>query len=494
MDKWLSHPTALKIISVILGVLLFAIVHVDPETSPQSVTSNIDTKVIEAVTIAPVGLDTEKYVLTAMEPTVARLVVEGRISTLRTAANEEYIVNVDLEGIEPGLHELPLTSKLPRNIKEVELSPRKVMVQIEELVTKSFDVQVLASGQPAEGYVLGTPEVVSDTGSMVQVTLPKDDMSRVGLVAVTLDVAGADKTVVNKKASIVVYDNNGVEIPGAVIEPGTVHAEAPITLPFKSVPLQIRYTGTLDSELSLVSVKPVPDEITIYAQQSQLDATAIFDGIVLDLSKVKGSGQVKVKALPVDGIASVFPAEVTLDVVVERTATRTFSALPITISGLENGLTAEFQEPVSGMMSMVLSGAEAVLQDVKATDIGLQAKVEGLPPGVHSVPLEIDLPPYVEPVLGDGQQLTVKIEIVDETAANNDNGSSGNDLEVGGTPTDTPVSGTPIEEETEEEDGSIGEGSGDDGSGGSGNSASSRNANALADRSFLARTSHLGQG
>lgn len=482
MDKWLNHPTALKIVSVVLGLLLFAIVHIDPETSPQTVTSNIDTKVMEAVTIVPIGLDPEKYVLTAMEPTVARLVVEGRISTLRTAANEEYIVNVDLTNVGAGIHEVPLTVKLPRNIKEVELSPRKVNVRIEELVTKSFDVQVLTEGQPAAGYVLGTPAVLSEAGSMVEVTLPKDDMDRVGIVAATLIVEGADKTAVNKKAKVVVYDKEGEAIGGADVLPATVHVEAAVTLPFKKVPLQIRYTGALGDGLSLVSVKPEMDEVTVYAQQAELDQLTIYDGVVLDLSKVKESGVVKVKTAAVDGIASVSPGEIGLDVVLERTVTRTFGDLPITVSGEAEGISAVVRNPATGRLSLAVRGAEAVLESLQAASIGVLAKVDGLPPGVHTVPLELDLPPYVEPVLDDGRPLTVSVEIIDETAVGSE--EPGNDVEVGGTP-----SGPPAGEEPDlPVDGEADGGSGDGGSGGSGNSSGNGSesgggsVNALVDR------------
>lgn len=447
MDKWLSHPTALKIISVLLGVLLFAVVHIDPETSPQTLTSSIDTKVIEAATIVPIGLDEEKYVLTAMEPTVARLVVEGKISNLRAATNADYVVNVDLSGVtKPGFQELPLTLKLPRGVKEVELSPRRVMVHIEEIVTKTFDAQVMTVGDPASGFVVGDPEIMSESGRSVQVTLPRDDMDRVGLVAATLDISDAEKTVVNKKAKLVVYDTEGQEIPNAVVQPSTIHAEVKVTLPFKQVPLQLRYSGELPEGMSLVSVKPSVDNVTVYATQEELDAISIYDGVVLDLSKVRQSGTIKVKAPPVDHIQAVNPGEIDLDIVVEVATTRKLSNVPITITGAGPGITAQIVTPVSGTIDLEISGAEAVLADVREDEVAVVAKVAGLDPGTHTVALELELPPYVQPVLADGQSLSATIEIIDTTASNG--GEEPEDIEVGGNPTSPP--------EEEHEDGSPG--------------------------------------
>lgn len=436
MDKWLTHPTSLKIISVLLAVLLFAVVHIDPETAPNTVTSSVDTKVIEAATITTTGLDEEKYVLTAMEPTVARIVVKGRISSLLAASPADYVVSVDLSRVKPGIQELPLSVKLPKGIEEVELSPRRVTVQIEEIVKKPFDVQVITEGDPAEGYVVGTPEILSEGGGVVEVTLPEDDMDKIGLVAVTMDVTGADKTVTNKKARVVVYDADGQEIPNAVVQPSTLHVEAKVTLPFKQVPLQIRYSGSLSEDLSLVSVKPNVDQVTVYAPQQELDAITVYDGAVLDLSKVKQSGVINVKAPPVDGIQDVNPGEIELEIVVESTTTRTLSNVPITLVGASDDLTAQIVTPASGTIDLTVNGAESVLEELTIADITVIANVTGLSAGSHSLPLELELPPYVQPVLTDGQALNATVMIAAGTA---DTGGDGEpDMEVGGTPTVPP--------------------------------------------------------
>ncbi|MGO4548025.1 YbbR-like domain-containing protein [Paenibacillus sp. 2TAB23] len=460
MDKWLSHPTSLKIISVIVGLLLWAVVHIDPDTSPQTVTSNVDTKTIEASVIKAEGLDTDKYILTAMEPSVVRLDVQGRLSNLLNASSDDdYVVSVDLKDAKPGIQELPLVATLPKGITLVEMSPRTVTVQIEEILTKPFELQVVTEGKPAAGYVVGASTIVAPTTGVL-VTLPKDDMSRVGVVTTEINVDGADKTVVNKKAKIIVYDTDGIEMTNAVISPETVHVEVKVTPPFKTVPLQVRYTGALPDGLSLVSVKPAIDQVTVYGEQKLLDELQVYDGVVLDLSKVKQSGEVQVKTGAIDGIKSIDPAEVTLAVVVAPIITREFVGLPIKLEGVPTGMSAVFRTPASGKFDLSVSGAESVLNALKAESLAIAANVEGLSPGVHSVTLQIDVPAYVQTVLGEGQTLTVSIELVEDASTGTGEDDS---EEVGGTPTEEPPTPTPTPTSTPD--------TGEESSNGSGNAS-----------------------
>lgn len=396
MDKWLNHPNSLKVISIVIALLIWAVVHMDPETSPQTVTSNTDTKVIEAATIVPVGLDTDKYMLTAMEPTVARIVVEGRISSLLAANLEDYVVQLDLSNVGPGIQELPLTVQMPKGIQEVDLSPKYVTVQIEEFETKTLEVQVLTEGEPASGYVVRESTILGDTGNVVQVTMPKDDYARLGTVAVTMDVDGANSTVTNKKAKVVVYDTLGQPMSNVTIVPETLSVETKVTLPLKEVPLQLRYTGSLPEGYSLVSIQPMIDKVSIYAESATLEQINMYDGAVLDLSKVKESGEVLVKAEKIDGVSAVSPAEISVQVKIEPTTTQTLNNVPVIISGLDDFLKATISDASNGRINFELKGSSTLLQKIRNSDVKLTAKLEGLTEGTHEVPLELELPPYIQ--------------------------------------------------------------------------------------------------
>ncbi|MGO4376378.1 YbbR-like domain-containing protein, partial [Paenibacillus sp. MCAF20] len=150
------------------------------------------------------------------EPTVVRIDVQGKLTDLLSASSiDDYKVIVDVKDVKPGIQELPLVVKLPKGIQLVAMSPRTVTVQLEEIVTKTFDLQVVAEGKPAEGFVAGEPAAVTlsteAAGPGIEVTLPKDDMQRVGSVVASVNIEGADKTVTDKKAKVVVYDTDGLE-------------------------------------------------------------------------------------------------------------------------------------------------------------------------------------------------------------------------------------------------------------------------------------------
>jgi Uncharacterized protein conserved in bacteria len=440
MDKWLSHPTILKILSVAIALLLWAMVHFDPESTPATVTSTMDTKVIEAASVIPTGLDETKYALVNVEPTVVRLVVEGRKANLLTMKDEDYAVHLDLSHVTPGEHVVPLTYDLPKGISLIEMSPRSATVDIVEIETKTFDLGVATEGTPANGYIAGTPTVKS--GTIVNITLPKDEMALVGAVRTTVDIEGAEKSVVNKKSQIVVYDTEGEAMEHAIIRPSTVEVEVPVTPPLKTMPLQIGFTGSLPDDLSVSSVKADIDKVAVYGDQKLLDSMDTYiGGVTIDLSKIKESGTVKAKVTAVGDVKMVEPSEINVEITVVPSQTMTLDRSVI-LNDLPEGLAAAFKTPADGHISITVRGAPNMLAALQSDDVRLTADLSGAKIGQATFPLLVKLPRFID-LAGGAQKYTVTLDITDKNASGGNNsdgvGGDGNgDVPAGGQPEDTP--------------------------------------------------------
>ncbi|QAY67909.1 CdaR family protein [Paenibacillus protaetiae] len=418
MDKWLNHPTALKIISFLVALLLWAVVHIDQDTPATVVTASTETKVFEAVPIRAEGLDETRYALVDMEPTVVRMVVEGRRSELLTASDSDYQIKADLSGLGPGEHTITLKEKLPKGVQVTDMSPRTVKVEIVEIETKAFAPQVITEGTPANGYKAGTPVITPDK---VNVTLPKDEMPFVGSVQAKVNVDGANKPITSKKAEIVVYDTEGKEMTDAKVEPSTVDIDLPVLPPSKSLPLKMSFTGTVPDGIGVDSVYISEKSVLVYAEQKVLDSLDSYVGVNVDLSKLKESGSMKVKVKLADGVVKTEPSEVTLNYRVSSSQTNTIAGVPIAYTGLGDGLTAAWKTPASGLMDVTVSGSPNTLNGLQPSSIKLTADLNGLGPGTHDINLGVELPPFVH--LADGQQLHATIVISDGSVPASGGGS-----------------------------------------------------------------------
>ncbi|MBJ6361140.1 YbbR-like domain-containing protein [Paenibacillus sp. GCM10012307] len=407
MDKWLNNPNILKVVSVALAILLWATVHFEPQT-PGAVTNTMDTKEYGAIKVQVEGLDASKHDLRLLEPSVVRIMAKGSFSDLLSASEDDYKVYVDVSGIKDGHHILPLKVSGPKRVEIIELSPARVSVQLEPLETRTFEVQVTTKGTPANDYKAGPPIV--RPGNRVQVTLPTDYMEQVGAVRASVSIDKEENNVTEKRAKLVVYDKSGMEIPKAIVQPSTVEVEVPINKPAKQLPLRISYTGSLSNGLSLVSVQPQVDKVTIYGPQAELNKYDHFDNIVVNLSSIKESGTLTLELKPMSGIASVSPDKITLNIEVTPYEKRTLPQIPIEVTGLSDGLESRFITPEEGRTDIHVRGAPSNLAEIGANDFKLVADLSGLAPGRHTVSIEVSLPAFVE--LTDSK-LTAVVEIIE---------------------------------------------------------------------------------
>lgn len=412
MDKWLSHPTSLKIISIAIGLVLWAVVHFDSESPPNTVASLTDTQDIAAVKINVTGLDERKYTLRMLEPTTVKLRVTGSKSDLLSASPDDYKVTVDVSGIGEGRSTLPVKVELPRGIDYIRVEPHAVTVELEQMLTKEYEVSIKTEGLPGNGYKIGTPIVKPN--NRVHVTLPEDGMDQVSFVGARISVEGETETVTEKKVKLVVLDKSGKEMVDAIVNPSVVEVEIPITKPFKKLPLQIGFTGKLPEGLAIASFEPNVEQVTIYGPQDVLDKYDFYDGINIDLSKLEQSGTIELDIKPAAGIAAVNPETVSVSYRIVAAESKLLSQLPVTNIGLSEGLKAKITAPVSGTIDLPIKGAANILAGISTKDVQLIADLSGLGPGTHVVQLDVHLPRFVN--YATDVPLRVSVEIADSTA------------------------------------------------------------------------------
>jgi YbbR domain-containing protein len=407
VDKWLNHPTAAKLIALALAILMWAVVHFDPDTTPNNVSSLVETKVINGIKIQAYGLDERNYVLKSIDPQTVKLKVSGSKSDIlaATAKTDSYEVQVDLRTVGEGKHTMKLQYDLPRGLQFVEMSPASVTVTIEAIETKEFEVAIETKGNTATGYKAGTPIV--KPSNRVHVTLPSSEMDKVERVGATISVEGAKEVIKNKSVKLVAYDKAGKVIENVVIEPALLEIEIPITYPFKAVPLQFVLVGRIPTGLSIASFKPDVEQVTVYGPQEALDKLEFLE-VDVQLAEVKNSGKITVPLIVTAPIIEISPKQIEVNIDIVLSSTRLLEGLPITWSGLGEGLTVTIVEPSTGKADITIQGAPAILDRLQPGDVNVIADLSGRGPGMHTVPLIVNLERFMEQT-GGTNSITVEI-------------------------------------------------------------------------------------
>jgi YbbR domain-containing protein len=443
VDKWLNHPTAIKLMALAIGILMWAVVHFDPESSPNNVASLMETRTIDSVKVVPFGLDERNFVLQGLEPQTVKLKVRGTRSDLLSAAKEDYRLQVDLRAVSEGKHALSVQIDLPRGIQLVEMTPGSVSVTVEALVTKEFEVDIQPRGNPAEGYIAGTP-IVKPT-NRVHVTLPENTLAQVSRVGAVIPVDGETKSIKSKSVKLAAYDKSGKVVEGAFIDPAVVEVEIPITNPFKTVPLQFFMVGQMPTGLSIGNFQPDMEQVTIYGPKEALDKIEFVEAD-LQLADLSKSGKVTIKLPAVSPITEISPQQVVINVEVVLADTRSLEGVPINWKGLGQGMSVKIVEPATGKADITVKGSPARLGSLQPGDVTVDADLTGKGPGTHSVPLIVNSPRFIEQ---SGGMSSVTIEITSDVSGSADAGPPANSTASpapsdGGTTVESPSPGGAI--------------------------------------------------
>lgn len=414
MDKWLRNTNVVRIIALLVGILLWFIVHIDEQVgdNPGASQPQYVNNTINDVSIKTIGLDTQQYKLVDINPKTADITVTGRRSSLLQVSTKDGNSRLlaDLSEVAPGVNRVRLQALgFPEGVTVTVMDPTYVDVTVERIEKKEVPVRVEVTGIPGNGFEAGEPVV---NPNQVHVTAAKSVLDQIVAVRARVDIDGAVEAV-SAEPKLEAIDAGGQVLGEASIVPTTVSVDIPITVPFKTVPLQIRMLGQPPEGYSVVSYEQSINEITVYGPEVVLEDLTIYDGLDINLSLLTSSKSYTFNIPIKDKIEQVYPASVDVQITIVPSETRTFENVPIRLNGANGDYDTVIVEPEDGTIDVTVEGAPANLNNLEVGNLEAIVDVSNLPLGSHERELRINLPVFLK--IGSETTRTITIEVRNKT-------------------------------------------------------------------------------
>lgn len=261
MKDFLSKDSVLKAISFIVAVLIwiYIIIVVDPLVDVT--VRDIPVRYANRTMLTEQGL----CVLDGGD-NIVELKIKGSRKKIANIDNKNVYATVDLGSItRTGRYTLPVNISIPYEYSEIlSKKPYSIEVNIDKLAREERNVEIIAEGEVAEGYIAGKP--VSDI-SKVEVEGPASVLAEVKRVCATFDYEerAAD---IKETAEIHVLDANGKRIDDK-IKLGTDKTEIQCPVyKLKTVPVTVDYGAEVNTDEYRITVQP--SNLSVYASNELL--------------------------------------------------------------------------------------------------------------------------------------------------------------------------------------------------------------------------------
>jgi YbbR domain-containing protein len=406
MDKLLRSNNVVKAIALMIGILLWFVVHLDVSKSTPITTPVSSEQTINDVKIVPYKLDETHYSLRKIDPEFVNIIIKGKQTALAKLNTSAIQVKVDLSNAAVGTHAYPLKAINIQNSFTTTLVPSMVYVTLEELQKKEFPVTINVVGIPSAGYIVGQPIV---NPNRVHVTLKTSELNSVDSVRAEVSVDKANAAIAKQvKLTAFGKDGNPVE---ATITPAVVDVEIPVTVPFKEMPLQVKVIGTPAKGYSIASMTQSVKRVTVFSSQAALDQMEFYEGPQVDVTDLKENKKITLDIPLKNKDIRVDPTKVDITLDIVPSATLTMNNIPLRISGENASFVTKVILPDKPEIQAVLEGAPDLLGKLTLQDVQAIVDVSNLAPGKHEVPINLSLPMFIKQADQPPQTLKATVEI-----------------------------------------------------------------------------------
>lgn len=351
--------------------------------------------------IAPDGI-----IVTEQSEMTASVQLQAQRSVREAMAADDLIVRVDVRDLAPGTHIVPLEVQTVRQALVIDTSPRQITVSIEVEESQLKPVEVVIAAEPPLDYRYDDAQF-----SVLQavVTGPLSLVEQVESARVSLDLTD-QRTTYQGAAHLEPVDANGEVVEGVTLEPSTLDVTVAIEPrdDVKPMSVFVPIEGDLPQGYVLRSFSYDPQQVYVSGPPDVLNAIGdtLFTPPV-DFSTRTGDFELTIPIqLPDPRLILIPNRNVTVTVGIEaQIVTRQLDAVPVQVIGL----TADTRiQIVPDLVTVLLTGPQAALESLRATDVRVIVDVSTLSPGDS-----VSLTPLT--TIGDGTLANVSIQVIPAT-------------------------------------------------------------------------------
>lgn len=380
---------ALKILAVISAVILWlVVVNID---NPQV------TRTISGIPISIKDeevLESQNKVYTITSSETASVMVTGKRKVVDNLTIEDFVAEVSL-------NEMSIVNAVPINVtaknstvaKEVEISLTTTMMtlELEDVITETYDITVVTNGSPATGYVAGE---ITKGREYIKVTAPVSIHEKIDMAVVSVDISNV-KDDVSKRCTIELYTANGKKLSiddGIVLSASRARVDVDI-LKTKTVEVNVSTQGEVHSGYEYIETVYTPETITIMGQPEVVDTITQLELPTVDISDARENVEISYDILDYlpDGISLYGMTDNFISVVVEIEAlvTKSYAIKKdnIIVKNIPKGYDISYVNKKD--LTLRLTGLSSTLDSISEDDIEATIDLSDATEGRNT--LEVDI-------------------------------------------------------------------------------------------------------
>ena len=290
-------------------------------------------------------------------------------------SSDSFNAYVDLSNAKEGTFEVPIsvTSSVP-GVSIVEKKPDKVLVSLEPLVTKEFDLSKRIDGNAADGFTTG--EITINPGK-VEVKGAKSAIDSITEAAVVLSLNGENDSF--ERNYPVFLFNGKDEINNVDINPKEVTVKTTIVKSSnnKTVGVKVKTVNQPKTGYYVSNVTADPSTIDIIGNQQQVSNLKFIETAPIDLSgHFEDFEQDTTLSLP-DGAAVTSDTPKIIKVNISFSAVDTTKEFVISHVTATNLANFHIKDTLSSPIKIVCSGSIDAINALNSNSISIEINFEG---------------------------------------------------------------------------------------------------------------------